>query len=430
MNCLSINVRGIGGVYKSGWISSIIREHGINFLAIQESKHAGVSRSELSKFWGSNGFGMESVDDSGLSGGLICMWDDSLFRLESSVKSRHFLLVRGHLVGCSSIVNFLNVYAPQGIPAKKDLWEELTVIINNTDGFWIIGGDFNAVRYHEERRNCVFKPSCANNFNSFVFEAGLFEFDMRGMQFTWRFENGNKLSKLDRFLVNSEFLNGWPEARVQALPCLWSDHCPIILISKSVNFGSCPFRIFNSWLVKEGFTEVVEEACNEFSSTGYPPDVALIKKLGHVRGRIKEWRDKMIQKEGEARRIAGVELEELESILDSRDLIKEEEWNLAENKKTIAEMEFAKVMDLRQRSRVRWAKDGDENSKFFHSMINCRKATNVIHELNIGDEWVSKPSLIKKGVFNFFRSKFLEECASRPPLICDNLKKISSSNAS
>ncbi|KAJ0547939.1 putative RNA-directed DNA polymerase [Helianthus annuus] len=217
---------------------------------------------------------------------------------------------------------------------------------------------------------------------------------------------------------------------VQALPRLWSDHCPVVLISKAVNFGPRPFRIFNSWLEKEGFAEVVEKACREFPVLSLPPDALLIKKLGFIRGRIREWRDKMLLKEGESRRLAESELEELESVLEVRDLTEEEEWVMSENKETLAELEMAKSSDLRQRSRVRWAKEGDENSKFFHTMVNCRKASNVIHGLNIGNSWVSKPSLVKKGVLNFFRSKFVEDCVSRPSLDCANLKKLSSIDAS
>ncbi|XP_021991952.1 uncharacterized protein LOC110888748 [Helianthus annuus] len=316
---------------------------------------------------------MEAVDSVGLSGGLICMWDEDFFQMEESNKNRNFLHIKGRMVGCNEYVNFLNIYMPQGITAKKDLWDALSVIVNSLDGLWIIGGDFNSVRFREERRNCSFKSSCANNFNSFIYDAGLFEYDLRGARFTWRSENGKKLSKPDRFLVNSEFFNNWPEARVQALPRLWSDHCPIILISKSVNFGARPFRVFNSWLGKEGFSEVVEEACSNFSCPGYPPDVFLVRKLGYIRCKLREWRDKMIRKDCEVCSRAMEEIAAIESILDSRELSEEEEWILAENKNIVAEIEYAKVMDLKQRSRVKWAKEGDENSKFFHSLINCRK---------------------------------------------------------
>ncbi|KAJ0923205.1 putative endonuclease/exonuclease/phosphatase [Helianthus annuus] len=424
----SVVSSGIGGVHKPGWISSIRRDFGVNFIAIQESKQSNICRSEVSKFWGKGRFGLESVDASGLSGGLICLWDEDIFKMTESNKHRNYLHVRGTISGSNVTINFLNIYAPQGIPAKKELWDSLLELINSYDGRWILGGDFNAVRFRDERRNCSFKPPCANNFNSFIFGAGLVEYNLSGSPFTWRSENGKKLSKLDRFLVNSEFLNDWPEACVQALPRMWSDHCPIVMVTKSVNFGAKPFRIFNSWMGKDGFAEVVHEACLSFSSPDCPPDIFLVKKLGFICGRIREWRDKMLKKESEDLSSALEEIADMESILVYRDLLEEEEWILAENKKTVAEMEYAKAMDLRQRSRLRWAKEGDENSSFFHSMINCRKASNVIHGLQVGGVWVDKLSLIKKEVFKFFRSKFVEDCVNRPSFSCSNLKKISDSD--
>ncbi|KAJ0667015.1 putative RNA-directed DNA polymerase [Helianthus annuus] len=416
-------------IFSPGWIKSIRKEFNISFVAIQESKQGNISHSALSRYWGRGVFGFETVDSSGLSGGLIWMWDESVFAVEGFNKHRNFLHIRGKLKGSNRVVNLLNVYAPQGIQAKKEIWDLVGELILSHDGLWAVCGDFNAVRFREEKRNCSYKPRCASNFNSFIYDSGLMEYEMKGRNFTWQSENNQKLSKLDRFLVNSDFFNEWPEACVQALPNLWSDHCPIVLSSKSVNYGARPFRFFNSWLGKEGFKEVVEEACLSFSVPECNPDVKLIKKLGYVRSKIKEWRDVMRSKEEESLNMAKQELEELESILQIRDLEEDESWALAENKRIIEEIDLAKVKNLKQRSRVRWAKEGDENSKFFHSMINCRKASNVIHGLSIGNEWVAKRSLVKKEVFNFFRLKYMEDSISRPRLQCPNLKKISEDEA-
>ncbi|XP_021974931.1 uncharacterized protein LOC110870041 [Helianthus annuus] len=429
MNFLSVNLRGMGGDLKSGWIKGIKREHGVNFMMLQETKQGSVSRSDICKFWGSGSFGSESVDSSGLSGGLLSIWDDSRFHLSESVKERNYILIRGSLVGSNSMLNVLNVYAPQSIQAKKVLWDNLLLLINSKDGMWVVGGDFNAVRSREERRNCFYKAACADNFNSFIFESGLVEYNMRGGAFTWRSDNGKKKSKLDRFLVNSEFFNSWPEAELRALPKLWSDHSPLVLSSSVVKFGARPFLFFNSWLSKEGFKEVVVDACINFPDPGGPRDVYLIKKLGVVRSKIKEWRDDMIRKEGEVVSIAKEEVEAIEEILELRELTEEEEWSLVENRKILAEVELAKSMDLKQRSRIRWAKEGDENSRFFHSHINWRRACNVIHGLDVDGQWVSKPSLVKKEVFSFFRSRFKEECSDRPSLGCPDVQKISSSDA-
>ncbi|KAF5802066.1 hypothetical protein HanXRQr2_Chr06g0255311 [Helianthus annuus] len=71
-------------------------------------------------------------------------------------------------------------------------------------------------------------------------------------------------------------------------------------------------------------------------------------------------------------------MEELENIMETRGLLEEEEWSYLENKKLLLEIERRKTMDLKQRSRTKWALDGDENSKFFHAHVNARKAINGI----------------------------------------------------
>ncbi|XP_021985624.1 uncharacterized protein LOC110881777 [Helianthus annuus] len=427
--CYVVNIRGIGGDTKPGWIRSLKIKFGIDFLVLQETKKGDVSVAELARYWGNNNFGMESVNPSGHSGGLICLWNNSVFNQTGVSKERNFLHIRGSLVGVDKAVKILNIYAPQGIPAKKDLWEDLAALISVNDGLWVVIGDFNAVRFPEEKRNCAFKRTCANNFNSFIYDTGLLEYPINGRPFTYCSDNGKKMSKLDRFLINSEFFNLWPQACFQVLPSMWSDHIPIILNMKAVNYGARTFRIFNSWFGKEGFEEAVIEACNSFVYHGGPPDVQFIRKLGQIRNKLKSWRNVMIKKEGEVVSGAKEKLEEMEALLERRDLTEEEEWIFSENKKIVLEAELLLAKDLKQRSRVKWAKDGDENSKYFHSMINKRKACNAIRGLEVEDRWVSKPSLVKKEVFKFFRSNFVEECQSRSSLNFSNLKKLSVTEA-
>ncbi|KAD2394137.1 hypothetical protein E3N88_41114 [Mikania micrantha] len=41
------------------------------------------------------------------------------------------------------------------------------------EGYWVVMGDFDAVRVPEERLNSQFDKSCASEFNNFIFETGL-----------------------------------------------------------------------------------------------------------------------------------------------------------------------------------------------------------------------------------------------------------------
>ncbi|KAI3741088.1 hypothetical protein L1987_58755 [Smallanthus sonchifolius] len=343
-------------------------------MAFQETKKDSVLVSDVAGFWGNRKFGMESVDSVGFSGGLICMWDLSVFHQIDVTKNRNYLHIKGKLAGSGSVLNVLNVYAPQSIAAKKLMWDEL-------------------------------------------------------VQFTCSSANGRKLSKLDRFLVNPGFFNSWPEASVEAFSSYLSDHSPIILKSGSVNFGARPFRIFDSWFDKPGFEEEVAKALKKESVYEGPPDVALMRKLCDLRVILKTWRDDMLKRNSEEVALAMTDLENIQTVMEERDLTEEEEWIMSENKKVLKEEEERKSRDLKQRSRLKWAKEGDGNSKFFHAMINCRKASNFIHGLEVDGSWASKPSLVKKEVYRFFKKKFVEECVDRPRLICPDLKKISEADS-
>ncbi|XP_076883751.1 uncharacterized protein LOC143532638 [Bidens hawaiensis] len=245
---------------------------------------------------------------------------------------------------------------------------------------------------------------------------------MIGRKFTCSSGNERKLSKLDRFLVNPSFFNSWPIARV------WSDHCPIVLKSVSSNFGARPFQIFDSWFGKPGFEEEVVKALRGDPVQDGPPDVVLMRKLVALRVKLKAWRDDMLKRSSEETALALLDLEKIEVVMDERELTEEEEWILSERKKVLKEEAGRKCSDLKQRSRIRWAKEGDENSKFSHA-TNCRKASNFIHGLFVNATWVSKPSLVKKEVYRFYKDKFVEGCEERPRLNCPDVKRISDSDA-
>ncbi|KAF5807675.1 putative RNA-directed DNA polymerase [Helianthus annuus] len=332
-------------------------------------------------------------------------------------------MITGKLKGSNKVVNVVDVYAPQRVIAKQSLWAEIAGIMEHNIGLWVVAGDFNAVRVPSERKNSSFKIACSNNFNAFISQNGLLEYEMKGGQYTCVRENGKKLSKIDRFLVCSEFFNLWPEATLRALPVVYSDHSPLILLSKARNFGAKPFRVFNSWMDKPGYVEAVEKAVEQFGFNG-PPDLRLINKFNVIQRRVKEWRDLMMTKEGEEVNRALGEIEVLEGIMEDRELAEDEEWSLVENKKAILEVERRRALDLKQRSRTMWALDGDENSRFFHMYINFRKAKNQIQGLFIDGDWVTKLSLIKKEIMSFFRKRFREDIPLRPSMLGDGFSQL------
>lgn len=63
---------------------------------------------------------------------------------------------------------------------------------------------------------------------------------------------------------------------------------------------------------------------------------------------------------------------------------------------------------LRQKERIKWTKEGDLNSKFFHSMINWKRKRNMIRGLHVREVWEDDLKKVKEEVAKLFLNRFLE----------------------
>ncbi|XP_022040278.1 uncharacterized protein LOC110942824 [Helianthus annuus] len=251
---------------------------------------------------------------------------------------------------------------------------------------------------------------------------------MGGKQFTYRSDHGQKLSKLDRFLVCRGFMNIWPNAAIVALSSLISDHSPVVLSIVPVDFGPVPIRVFNSWLEISGLLEYVEQLSRTFKFNG-AADVGLATKLRWIKYRVRDWVSnyKKVQ-DGEYVEKLKM-LENLDMVAESRDLSPDEVDQRGDCKRFILEVDRLKTLDLKQKSRVRWAVDGDENTAYFHGVVNANTTNNRINGMWVDGAWVTHPLMLKEYVANFFSAKFKEPMTSRPDLICHNITRLTTEEA-
>ncbi|XP_076937140.1 uncharacterized protein LOC143604598 [Bidens hawaiensis] len=172
-----------------------------------------------------------------------------------------------------------------------------------------------------------------------------------------------------------------------------------------------------------GFLDLIESKCRVFRFVG-PADLALATKLRWLKGRIRIWlaREKsMIEREAEFR---NEEIRRLESVAERRNLSDLEAEYKLECKNVVEGFNMVKLRDLQQKSRAKWAVEGDENSSFFHGVLNSNISGNRMHGLLLNGEWVTDPLLLKEDVFEFFAGKFADPVMHRPKLICPNLARI------
>ncbi|KAK9065009.1 hypothetical protein SSX86_016392 [Deinandra increscens subsp. villosa] len=410
MNFLSLNIKGVRRDHKHAWVRKLKSDYCVNFIALQETMAEDIKDIPVEKLWGFQASDFAAVASVGRSGGLISIWDPNVFVKEEVELNRNFVGIKGKLIGVVEPLIIVNVYGPKTPVQKRIVWNEIWGLKQRWNGLWLIMGDFNAVRYDRKRRNSDFCRLTARDFNRFIDKMELVDPNMGGHQFTYMNTRGDKLSKIDRFLFCRGFFDRWPRSAVTALSRLHSDHCPILLDVGKVDFRPKVFKCFNSWFFREDFERTVRLAY-ALSPRGGEVDRCLLIKLQEIKKAIKGWWLETKNKEEGEGRILKEKIGKIEMAAEGRDLTDSERADREGWVKRINELESFKARDLRQKAKIKWAVDGDENSRFFHGVVNVRSLSNRINGLIIGGQWVTKPWRIKEEMLLHFKDRFTEPLA-------------------
>jgi len=74
----------------------------------------------------------------------------------------------------------------------------------------------------------------------------------------------------------------------------------------------------------------------------------------------------------------------------------------------------AKDVLIIQRSRSRWLKEGDTNSKFFHKCLKLRASRNAIKALRVNEGWMMSPSDVRRKVVEYLTNHVAANGWERP----------------
>lgn len=129
---------------------------------------------------------------------------------------------------------------------------------NQRGGKWIIRGDFNMTLRREKRSGNNFSATEASEFREVIERMGMVDLSLSKGQWTW--SNQKNKSRIDRFFVSSNFLMELSNVIQKTLPCPTSDHYPICLEARGIQWGPVPLWLDNKWLRKEKFCRLVENS--------------------------------------------------------------------------------------------------------------------------------------------------------------------------
>ncbi|GJR46464.1 RNA-directed DNA polymerase, eukaryota [Tanacetum coccineum] len=329
-----------------------------------------ISAMEAKILWGNSSFDHVFSEALGNSGGILCLWDPLMFRKDQHIISDNFVVLYGTWVPNNTKLLIVSVYAPQSATDKRLLWSYITGLLSRWNGEVLVTGDFNEVRFERERLGSVFNVHGANEFNSFISNAGLVEIQLEGYSFTWSHPSAAKMSKLDRFLVSEGFLSLFPHISALCLDKNLSDHRPILLREMVTDYGATPFRLYHSWFSFHGFDDMVRTAWNSFVLEDSNGMVRFKKKLQMLKKEIRSW--VAVHKRKQSGRLIDIQekLSGIDHILDQGGVSDEILLSRMELTKQMQDIKSTAVRDQMQKAKIQWAVEGDENSNFFHGIVN------------------------------------------------------------
>ncbi|XP_015948914.1 uncharacterized protein LOC107473841 [Arachis duranensis] len=216
-----------------------------------------VTRFDVARLWGQGGAGWDFVGSDSAAGGLLLIWDESVFKKNNCYKEERWLCVKGVLVKNNYSCAIFLVYGAHNRDAKLQVWEEMSYMVGLCQVPSCYMEDFNEIVHVEERQGTDVLPRSAEEFRSWIQDMHLVDLPLTNRKFTWF--QGHSCSRIDRALVSMEWLEEFLEARICSEPRGLLDHCPVILEYMGQRVGPRPFRSLDLWFTHEGFLNFVKE---------------------------------------------------------------------------------------------------------------------------------------------------------------------------
>ncbi|CAI8596512.1 unnamed protein product [Vicia faba] len=166
-----------------------------------------IKLSCMQDFWAKSFWSNEEIDYSysmsrEVSGGIITLWKKGKVKKVCSFKSEGYLGIK--FLWKNHIYYLVNAYSSCNINEKKLLSGRLLELKELfRDGEWIIGGNFNVIKNHRERKwGRLYEDNTETNLIAeFIEKIGLVDIPCKGKKFSWYSADGKSMSRIDHFLL-------------------------------------------------------------------------------------------------------------------------------------------------------------------------------------------------------------------------------------
>jgi hypothetical protein len=273
----------------------------------------------------------------------------------------------------------------------------------------IIGGDFNMLRYPQEKSRGRFDTHWPLLFNAVIDSLDLKEVSMIGRQFTW----ANSLpeptyEKLDRVLMDSDWELKFPLVSVRVLPRIeaLSDHASILLSTGTPSpQRRRQFKFELGWLLREGFSDMIKFIWDK-PVAGNSPIQRWNNKMRSMRRYLGGWSKHMTGQLKKEKLSLSSTIDDLEAIAEVRPLTTHEIDLKSQLNAKLAGLLREEELKWYQRSKSQFLLEGDSNTRYFHSVANGRHRKKLIHSLVQEEGVIEGHEQLKSYITMFYKGLF------------------------
>ncbi|XP_020678602.2 uncharacterized protein LOC110096820 [Dendrobium catenatum] len=307
------------------------------------------------------------------SGRIWIKWDANKLTFTPSLITSQ--LINGTVkVGNFSPFQLSIVYAANNACDRKDLWASICAVAPSGDVPWAVIGDFNCCRYASDKMGGLpLHHSQLVDINNMIFVNKLVDLNAVGSHFSWyNQQTVNPIFiKLDRALVNEDWIKNFPDSYSSFQSPSCSDHSPIILHPGRSFKSNHRFMFKNIWTKYDSYWSLL---LNAFSKPiiGNPLSHFCLV-LRQLKGEIKhhQWANS---------KSLSVDLDSLyvqqQNLLDQIHLHPLELNLTAALKKInlkIADVSSSFASWVIQRAKLNWLHHGEDDLKFLYAKIRSRQ---------------------------------------------------------
>ncbi|XP_009145336.1 uncharacterized protein LOC103869048 [Brassica rapa] len=306
-------------------------------------------------------------------------------------------------------VGFVYAYNTEG--QRRQLWEEIVNISDHhlvKDKPFLILGDFNQILTASEHFSILpydLPLRGMEEFRDCLFQCELEDVELRGVFYTWTNNRPEDpiIRKLDRAMGNEAWREVFSDVVAQFEAQGESDHAPCVVdLRADPEVRKVSFKYFSFLASHPKFQEEILAA--------WQKEIAVGSELFSLGQRLKEVKKacRSLNRLGfgniqQKTRLAMEELQEIQSemlvspteSLFRREFVARKTWKF---------LDSALQIFYRTKSRIRWLKEGDANTKFFYKAVIAHQARNAIRFLFDGQETrITNKTQIKDMVVSYFQ---------------------------